>query len=89
MMQSDEDGNGEITQDEASGRLARGFDRVDADGNGSITRDEVEAMARRFGERGRRGKGRPDDGRRKPKNRDKPTEPESEPAEDSVPEPEA
>ena len=48
MMESDTDGDGLISRDEASDRLLRGFDRIDADGNGSIDKLELEQVAKRF-----------------------------------------
>jgi len=56
VMESDEDGDGRISRDEAPDRLLRGFDRIDADGSGMIDKSELEEAAKRFGEgRGREG----------------------------------
>lgn len=51
LMESDTDGDGLISRDEASDRLLRGFDRIDSDGNGSIDKLEIEQMAKRITER--------------------------------------
>jgi hypothetical protein len=61
-MESDTDGDGNISKDEAPERMLRGFDRIDADGNGLIEKSELEEAAKRIGQRrgrGRRGEGRP------------------------------
>ncbi len=69
-MESDEDGDGEISKDEAPERLSRGFDRIDTDENGSITKSELEEAAKRFGQREGRGRrGGPDGERRKGRKR--------------------
>jgi len=71
-MESDADGDGAISKDEAPERMLRRFDHIDADGNGLIEKSELEAAAKRFGQRrpgkdgpgGKRKKGRrpaPDD----------------------------
>jgi Ca2+-binding EF-hand superfamily protein len=49
IMQSDKDGNGEISKEEAPERLSRGFDRIDKDENGSLTKAELEEASKRFG----------------------------------------
>lgn len=70
IMESDEDGDGEISKDEAPERLSRGFDHIDTDENGSITKSELEEAARRFGQREGRGRrGGPDGERRKGRKR--------------------
>ncbi len=61
-MESDADGDGAISKDEAPERMLRRFDHIDADGNGLIEKSELEEAAKRFGQRrrsGRRGEGRP------------------------------
>jgi len=61
-MESDADGDGAISKDEAPERMKRGFDHIDADGNGLIEKSELEEAAKRFGQRGgRRGEGQPGD----------------------------
>ncbi|MEM8736611.1 MAG: hypothetical protein AAGG44_20445 [Planctomycetota bacterium] len=43
---SDADGDGKLTGDEISGRMANQLDKIDADGDGSITKEEfMEAIA--------------------------------------------
>jgi len=75
IMESDEDGNGEISKEEAPERLSRGFDRIDKDENGSITKSELEEAAKRFGQREGRGRragpdGEGRKGRKRPKSDD-------------------
>ncbi|MDP6779848.1 MAG: EF-hand domain-containing protein [Candidatus Latescibacteria bacterium] len=53
MMQRDQDGDGKISRDEASGPMARRFDRMDSNGDGFVDKDEIAEMARRFGSRNR------------------------------------
>lgn len=61
-MESDADGDGTISKDEAPERMLPRFDYIDADGNGLIEKSELEEAAKRIGQRrgpGRRGEGRP------------------------------
>lgn len=57
-MESDANGDGKISREEASERLLRGFDRIDADGSDTIEKSELEEAAKRFGEGRGRGRGR-------------------------------
>lgn len=64
IMQSDADGDGKITKEEAPERMQRAFDRIDTNGDGAIDKAEAEALAQRFqGGRGRRPGGEGDGGR--------------------------
>ncbi len=47
-MESDTDGDGKISQEEAPERMRRAFDRLDTDGDGFVDKAEVEAIAQRF-----------------------------------------
>ena len=51
LSANDKNKDGVITQDEATGRLKRDFDRVDSDGNGEITRKEILALGARLATR--------------------------------------
>lgn len=47
VMQADKDGDGKLNRDEATGRLAEFFDRIDTSGDGELDKPEiVEAMRR-------------------------------------------
>jgi hypothetical protein len=54
LMESDSDGDGKISKDEAPEMMRRRFDRMDANGDGFIDKDEIEGMRQRM-----RGRGRP------------------------------
>lgn len=44
----DKDNDGRITKEEATGRMAQFFNRVDADNSGAITKDELKTLAERL-----------------------------------------
>ncbi len=63
MARFDENKDGVITKDEAPGRMAENFDRIDGNGDGKLTAEEFEKMfsgGRPGGERGQRGGDNPD-----------------------------
>ena len=55
ILSQDKDGDGRISESEASGRLLRRFDRIDANGDGYVDKAEIDAMLERRG-RVRRGR---------------------------------
>lgn len=52
----DTDANGVITSEEATGKLAKKFDKIDADGDQQITQTEFEQMKGQKGNKGKKGK---------------------------------
>lgn len=55
IMESDADGDGKISKEEAPERLARGFDRMDADGDGFLTPEEITSAMKAFQKRAGKG----------------------------------
>ena len=53
----DQDGDGKVTKEEASGLPDMVFDRMDSDGDGAVSQEEIEAMRSRFGDGGGPGRG--------------------------------
>ncbi|MEM9187368.1 MAG: hypothetical protein AAGB00_12815 [Planctomycetota bacterium] len=51
VARQDRDGNGEVTKQEARGRLARDFAQADADNNGRLDQAELDTVARRLAAR--------------------------------------
>jgi len=71
-MQSDADGDGKLSQDEAPERMKRSFDRLDADGDGFISQAEIEEMVKRYSQgRGDRSRGA-EGGEDRPPRRERP-----------------
>lgn len=64
LMDSDADGDGKVSKDEAPERMKGFFDRMDGDGDGFIDKKEIDAMRSRFkgGGGGRPGGGAPGGG---------------------------
>ncbi len=64
IMGMDKDEDGKVSKEEATGGVARGFDRIDEDGDGFVTEAEAkkaaENMANRGGGKGKGGKKRPE-----------------------------
>lgn len=51
IMQSDKDGDGKISRDEAPERLARGFDRIDGNGDGFVDKAELKTALEKIAQR--------------------------------------
>ncbi|MFV1964212.1 MAG: HlyD family efflux transporter periplasmic adaptor subunit [Pirellulaceae bacterium] len=63
LMQSDQDGDGKISKDEAPEFMQSFFDRVDGNGDGFLDKNEIQAMRSRGGGDGHGGSGRGGSGR--------------------------
>jgi collagen type III alpha len=51
IMNSDKDGDGKLSKDEAPERLREHFNQIDADDDGQIDRSELKKAMSRFGRR--------------------------------------
>lgn len=56
-MEDDKDGDGKLSREEATGRMAENFDVNDANSDGFIDQEEIEAMRERFRRRREEGGG--------------------------------
>jgi Ca2+-binding EF-hand superfamily protein len=57
--ESDKDGDGKLSADEAPERMQANFERIDADSDGFVTKEEFQTVIARMREGGPRGEGGP------------------------------